>query len=650
MAYQIIKSDGTLLLELADGFTDSATSSITFIGKNVSKFGEIQNDNFLHLLENFANGTEPNNKLRGQLWFNTSTSTNALKVYNGDRWKSLATLSYEPVSAYADTKGDLWYDSYNKQLFINTGTGFTLIAPDNAPGFNTTRFVSATLLDTDDVGHPVIECLVDGEIVYIISGDDFVTSSTNVISGIDHIHRGITVKNGETFTDDDLTPQVTLTGVSKFSVNATKLRNDTGDAYLYSSIESLPSTIVQRDDQGNVYAIKLTASELAGGGLDNTGIISGVWSVADNISPVTDGGADLGTNSLRWDHVYAQTLDATSLNADISNFGQLKDSNLRYIDRFDNDVTLLADSEFRLPTQHAVKYYVDQLFGFVQGEISGLPTSSVTTSSNTLVKRDASGSIYANIATTNGLKLSGSTPSINNFDIDPTLAADSDSRLATQKAIKKYIDDKVALEISLRIAGDDNLQSQITGLQSVPAGTVFYTAGTSVPTGYLAASGQAVSRTTYAALYTAIGTRYGVGDNSTTFNLPDLRGEFVRGWDNGRGVDTGRTLGTAQTGTVATHSHDFYDIYAMEGDVAGNYSIVNGVPTKAASGSAGAANSGFKDVDGSYAQKYFYMNNGTDGDNDGQAWAVKNKTLQAGGGLGAETRPRNIALQAIIKF
>ena len=74
MAYQITKSDGTLLLQLADGFTDSVSSSITFVGKNVSKFGEIQNNDFLHLLENFANTTEPANKLTGQLWFDKSSN------------------------------------------------------------------------------------------------------------------------------------------------------------------------------------------------------------------------------------------------------------------------------------------------------------------------------------------------------------------------------------------------------------------------------------------------------------------------------------------------------------------------------------------------------------------------------------------------
>lgn len=81
----------------------------------------------------------------------------------------------------------------------------------------------------------------------------------------------------------------------------------------------------------------------------------------------------------------------------------------------------------------------------------------------------------------------------------------------------------------------------------VPPGVVFPYAGPTPPTGWLLCDGSAVSRTTYARLFAAIGTVYGVGDGSTTFNLPDLRGEFLRALDNGRGVDTGRTLGSAQT-------------------------------------------------------------------------------------------------------
>ena len=76
----------------------------------------------------------------------------------------------------------------------------------------------------------------------------------------------------------------------------------------------------------------------------------------------------------------------------------------------------------------------------------------------------------------------------------------------------------------------------------VPSGTVLYFAGSSAPAGWLKANGAAVSRTAYAALFAAIGTTYGLGDGRSTFNLPDLRGEFIRGWDDGRGVDTPRPM------------------------------------------------------------------------------------------------------------
>lgn len=92
---------------------------------------------------------------------------------------------------------------------------------------------------------------------------------------------------------------------------------------------------------------------------------------------------------------------------------------------------------------------------------------------------------------------------------------------------------------------------------SIPVGTVIHVAQNTPPSGYLKANGAAVSRTTYATLYAAIGTTFGAGNGSTTFNLPDLRGEFIRGWDDGRGVDAGRVFGSAQgdairniTGTI----------------------------------------------------------------------------------------------------
>lgn len=101
-----------------------------------------------------------------------------------------------------------------------------------------------------------------------------------------------------------------------------------------------------------------------------------------------------------------------------------------------------------------------------------------------------------------------------------------------------------------------------------PAGTVIWTARSSAPTGYLKANGAAISRSTYTALFSAIGTIYGAGDGSTTFNLPDLRGEFIRGWDDGRGVDSGRSFASTQSFSTSasglsvspsSHSHSYTD-------------------------------------------------------------------------------------------
>ncbi|MHB1430382.1 MAG: phage tail protein [Rhodocyclaceae bacterium] len=97
------------------------------------------------------------------------------------------------------------------------------------------------------------------------------------------------------------------------------------------------------------------------------------------------------------------------------------------------------------------------------------------------------------------------------------------------------------------------------------AGDIKYHAANAIPYGWLRANGAAVSRETYAALFAAIGTTYGAGDGATTFNLPDLRGEFVRGFDDGRGVDSGRVFGSAQTHAYASHTHNVTSYTAETG-------------------------------------------------------------------------------------
>ena len=89
----------------------------------------------------------------------------------------------------------------------------------------------------------------------------------------------------------------------------------------------------------------------------------------------------------------------------------------------------------------------------------------------------------------------------------------------------------------------------------VPAGSVTCFAHSSVPSGWLECNGANVRRSTYATLFAAIGTTWGTGDGSSTFGLPDCRGEWVRGWDNSRGVDSGRSIATTQSDQNKSHTH-----------------------------------------------------------------------------------------------
>ncbi|WP_159711398.1 tail fiber protein [Geminicoccus flavidas] len=138
---------------------------------------------------------------------------------------------------------------------------------------------------------------------------------------------------------------------------------------------------------------------------------------------------------------------------------------------------------------------------------------------------------------------------------------------------------------------------------AVPAGVVLPYAGPVPPAGWLLCDGSNVSRTAYAKLFASIGTTYGTGDGTTTFRLPDLRGEFVRGLDQGRGVDTGRTIGTLQSDSMRVP----YNI----GRVGANAFLAG---TQA-------------------GLDYLAANKGLDGIN-----------------AGTETRPRNVAMNYIIKF
>lgn len=125
--------------------------------------------------------------------------------------------------------------------------------------------------------------------------------------------------------------------------------------------------------------------------------------------------------------------------------------------------------------------------------------------------------------------------------------------------------------------------SGASGMDPTPIGSIVSFAGATAPSGYLLCDGSAVSRTSYASLFAVIGTTYGSGDGSTTFNLPDLRGEFVRGLDNGKGIDAGRLLGSSQGQAIQSHTHSS-TVWTLNQGYMGSGAGYPGVGTTGATG------------------------------------------------------------------
>lgn len=173
-----------------------------------------------------------------------------------------------------------------------------------------------------------------------------------------------------------------------------------------------------------------------------------------------------------------------------------------------------------------------------------------------------------------------------------------------------------------------DFRDHVANLETVAPGAVLPFARATAPDGWLKANGAAVSRSTYSALFAAIGTAFGAGDGTTTFNVPDLRGEFVRGLDDGRGIDSGRTLSaTAQASQNLAHTHTT--------DLQGAHTH----PVRAISGTEDGLH--FSDDNSNPA-------NGLHANTSTSSAGAHTHTAQSSGGT--EARPRNIALLACIKY
>ena len=180
MAYKINNTFGTLLVTLADGTIDVATTDIALIGKGYAGFGEVLNENLVKILENFNNTSAPANKIQGQLWYDKTN--NQINVYTGNKWKPVGSTTNSASQPGNAVQGDMWFDTTNNQLYVYGGSSWTLIGPTTVAGSGVTAVIPETAPDNTGVNQSYLKLVANDTVVGVVSNIAFTPSSTDTTS------------------------------------------------------------------------------------------------------------------------------------------------------------------------------------------------------------------------------------------------------------------------------------------------------------------------------------------------------------------------------------------------------------------------------------------------------------------------------------
>jgi hypothetical protein len=179
MAYKINNTFGTLLVTLADGTIDTATTDLTLIGKGYAGFGEKLNENLVKLLENFNNTSAPNNKVQGQMWYDKTN--NQINVYTGSKFKPIGSPTNSATAPTNAVLGDMWFDTTNTQLYVYTGSAWTLIGPTTVSGSGVTQVITESPEDNTGVKRSILKLVSNDVVVGVVSNLAFTPSSTETL-------------------------------------------------------------------------------------------------------------------------------------------------------------------------------------------------------------------------------------------------------------------------------------------------------------------------------------------------------------------------------------------------------------------------------------------------------------------------------------
>ena len=565
--------------------TINTETSVSFPGKNYVGYAPIMAENFLHLLENFANNTAPTKPIQGQLWFDNNAGVNLLKVYDGTTWSAAGSVKKAQTAPGVSNSitGDLWVDTDNQQLYVFSGSTWLLIGPQFSSGTQTGPTVE-TVTDTNNTDHSVLTFYANNNRIAITSKESFTPKQT--IAGFPTINQGMTLSTvdassgtaptkfwGTSSAADALNVNGSPISASSFIRNdipsktlfAFNIQNSggltIGDNSNFNLSTDSSATVLFNKTSGASIDFKLTNNGLSstvvyvdanarvGIGAGNTNpqatldvlgdvLTSGNVAITSNTNSTS-----VGVGSLATDGGLSVNLDS-NFGGNITTYGNI------YINNLDSNDTPYAGSvilpgsdsatalyDIGSSTRTFRNIYAQSFVGAFSGAFTGSLSGNITGSATKLASPTAfslTGDVSSNTISFNGQTSNGTAI------FTTTISQDIISNKPA--AIDSVGDDTFLMYrngVGLKKVSKSLF---ISNIATMPIGAIIPYAGQSAPSGYLLCDGGEVPIGTYSELFQVIAYLYKpaallVGKN--TFALPDMRGRFPLGRDN---MDNGTTV------------------------------------------------------------------------------------------------------------
>ena len=622
MAYTISYTDvankGTITVE--DG-TINRETTLGFPGRNTTAYGAVVAENFLHLLENFADTTAPSQPIEGQVWYDSTLGVESLKVYNGTNWIPASGISKSINTPAIAQTGDLWVDTDNQQLYLFTGGGWILVGPSFSEGLATGARADQ-IVGQDNQLYNVLRVEVAGTTVAIVNGADNAFIPKATIAGFSIINPGINLINRD--TDNDGQSNFKFFGTAEKAENlivsnqsvaaANFLRGDT------TSTTTFPLNV--QNNQGISYGIN---AELSIGIEGNAGIIQhniggsniDIRVRNNNVSRTVvrvDSNLRVGINTEAPDEALdvvgniqssGSVIINDTTNSSTINNGALQvrggagirqtlnvGGETKLLDLLTTTSVVPDDNNIRdigSPTRKYQSIYATTFTGNLVGNVSGTITGR-STESDKLTSRTTF-IMEGDVSTVVPVEFDGQFQDPN-FDNGTGIAI---GEQPLQKKFRTEISNSfiAGKPRETSVANNDlilfnDVEGSSPGLKSAskedflktiprnPAGIILPYGGDTAPLGWLLCNGQEIEKDSFQELFTVIGYKFKPESQVIPgfFAVPDMRGRLPLGADNigGTGADV-VTAGSADVigaldgsetkdidiSNLPEHAHDLRD-------------------------------------------------------------------------------------------